>query len=447
MEELIYERTGAKPGTSGGLFSLNPRVDDIPDRFSVAHQGIRFLRLGTIESGGSTSINTPSPPLATTRGASTWWMPTTPRRSTSPTRRSSSPGINWGDMTVAGPLTQSVGRVWRATETGGFVVDGRWLVGPEQLVYDVDPDMVTLWIHYEPAGLPGGHLMQDLIDHFTELIRQASTDLPADIEAALREAQAREEPGSPAARALEAILKNTALARANSTPICQDTCVPTFYVHYPQGVSTRQLQAQIEAAVVKATERTYLRPNAVDALSGRNSGNNLGIGLPVLHFEEWEEDVLKIDLLLKGGGSENVGAQYRLPSALLEAGRDLEGVRRVVLDAVHQVQGRGCAPGMLGIALGSDRGTGYIHAKRQLLRPLDDSSPVPELTTLEKRLLCECNELGIGPMGLGGRTTVLGVKIEAYHRHPACYFVSIAYMCWACRRARMIVQDGEVMFE
>jgi fumarate hydratase class I len=288
--------------------------------------------------------------------------------------------------------------------------------------------------------------METMIESFVELIRRASTDLPADVEAALRAARDREEPGSAAAGALGTILENVALARANSTPVCQDTGTPIFYVHHSPGESTRQLRAQIEAAVAEATGRAYLRPNAVDPLTGRNSGNNLGVGFPSFHFEEWEERYLKVDLLLKGGGSENVCAQYKLPHPPLQAGRDLQGVRRVVLEAVTDAQGKGCAPGVLGIAVGADRGTGYVHAKEQLFRPLGDANPVPELAALEERLLRECNELGIGPMGFGGRTTVFGVKIGAYHRLPACYFVSIAYMCWACRRARMVVRHGEVEY-
>ena len=278
------------------------------------------------------------------------------------------------------------------------------------------------------------------VESFVELIRRASTDLPADVEAALRAAMEREESGSAAAGAMGTILENVAMARANSTPVCQDTGVPIFYIHHPQGTSTRQLQAQIEAAADEATRRAYLRPNAVDTITGRNSGNNQGVGFPTFHFEEWDEDHVKVDLLLKGGGSENVGAQYKLPHSPLKAGRDLEGVRRVVLDAVVQAQGKGCAPGVLGIAIGSDRGAGYVHAKEQLFRPLGDANPIPELAALEQRLLGECNELGVGPMGFGGQTTVLGVKIGAYHRHPACYFVSIAYMCWACRRATLCLQ-------
>ncbi len=288
--------------------------------------------------------------------------------------------------------------------------------------------------------------MNSLLEPFIELVRRAATDLPADVEAALRAARDREEPDSAAAGALETVLENVAVARAHSTPICQDTGVPIFYVHHSQGMSTRQLRSQMEAAVVEATRSAYLRPNAVDPLTGRNSGNNLGAGFPTFHFEEWEEGYLRVDLLLKGGGSENVGAQYKLPYAPLKAGRDLEGVRKVVLEAVCQAQGKGCAPAVLGIAIGADRGTGYVHAKEQLFRPLGDTNPLPELATLEERLLRECNELGIGPMGFGGKTTVFGVKIGAYHRLPACYFVSIAYMCWACRRVRMTVRDGEVTF-
>lgn len=294
--------------------------------------------------------------------------------------------------------------------------------------------------------------MDNLTESFVELVRRAATDLPSDVEAALREARDREASGSAAEGALNTILENVAIARENATPICQDTGVPIFYVyvpraHHPGSVSTRQLQDQMEHAVVEATEHAYLRPNAVDPVTGRNSGNNLGNGFPSFHFQEWDEDYLKVDLLLKGGGSENVSTQVKLPHAPLDAGRDLGGVRKVVLDAVYQAQGKGCAPGVLGIALGSDRGSGYVHAKEQLFRPLDDTNPQPELAELEERLLRECNELGIGPMGFGGETTVFGVKIGAYHRLPACYFVSIAYMCWACRRASVTVRGEEVSFQ
>ena len=286
----------------------------------------------------------------------------------------------------------------------------------------------------------------DLVDALLELVRKAATDLPEDMVAALERGRAQEEPGSAAEQALAAILKNVEMARENSTPICQDTGTPIFEVHYPFGVSTRMLTEQIHQAVAQATAKAYLRPNAVDSLTGKNSGNNLGVEFPVIHFHEWDEDRIFITLQLKGGGSENVSTQYKLPDARLGAGRDLEGVRRVVLDAVLQAQGKGCAPGVLGVAIGGDRGTGYMVAKKQLLRKIDDVNPNPDLAALEARILKEANELGIGPMGFGGKTTVLGVKIGVAHRLPASFFVSIAYMCWANRRAEMNVslQDGQI---
>lgn len=288
--------------------------------------------------------------------------------------------------------------------------------------------------------------MQNLTDAFVELIRRAATLLPADMEKALREAKNHEETGSAAEGALNSIIQNVEMARSQSTPICQDTGTPIFEIHYPVGVSTRQLEAQIRSACAIATERSYLRPNAVDSLTGKNSGDNTGIDFPTIHFYEWDEEGIAVDLLLKGGGCENVSTQYKLPNTELGAGRDLEGVRRVVLEAVHQAQGLGCAPGVLGIAIGGDRGASYVKSKQQLLRPLDDTNPEPQLAELEERLLEEGNKLGIGPMGFGGKTTLLGVKVGTLHRLPASYFVSVAYMCWANRRAHMRVRGEEITY-
>jgi fumarate hydratase class I len=283
----------------------------------------------------------------------------------------------------------------------------------------------------------------DLTEYFVELVRRAATMLPADMEQSLQTAQEREDAGSAAEGALKTILENVKIARENATPICQDTGTPIFEVSYPVGVSTRRIVGQIEAAVADATDRSYLRPNAVDSVSGKNSGNNSGVDFPTVHFHEWDEDAIRVELLLKGGGCENVSAQYKLPDARLGAGRDLDGVRRVVLDAVHEAQGKGCAPGVLGVAIGGDRGSSYIKSKQQLLRPLDDANENEELAALEQSIYEEGNELGIGPMGFGGKTTLLGVKIGAQHRLPASYFVSIAYMCWANRRATMTVTLAE----
>jgi fumarate hydratase class I len=290
--------------------------------------------------------------------------------------------------------------------------------------------------------------MRDLTEHFLELIRRTSTDLPADIEAAIIRAREAEASGSAARGALDTILENVTLARARSAPICQDTGTPIFTVRHAAGMSTRQLRAQIRAAVAEATRRAYLRPNAVDSLTDKNSGDNLGDeAFPTIHFEEVEGEDLTVDLLLKGGGCENVGAQYSLPMGSLGAGRDLEGVRRVVLDAVHRAQGQGCAPGVLGVAIGGDRGSSYIASKHTLLRPLDDRNPVPALAEMEERLTTEANQLGIGPMGFGGKTTVLGVKMTGMHRLPASFFVTVSYMCWAHRRRRLTVRGDQATIE
>ena len=290
--------------------------------------------------------------------------------------------------------------------------------------------------------------MQDLTEALVELIRRTSSDLPADVEDALKQAREREADGSAAQGALDTILENVVMARRDSTPICQDTGTPIFYVHYPAGWSTRELKDQIRAAIAEATRRTYLRPNAVDSVSGKNSGNNLGDeAFPTIHFDEIEGHELSIDLMLKGGGCENVGAQYALPDSRVGAGRDLEGVRKVVLDAVHNAQGKGCAPGVLGVAIGGDRGSSYARSKETLFQPLGESQGDPELAQLETRLTKECNQLGIGPMGFGGETTVLDVKIESMHRLPASFFVSVSYMCWAHRRHRMTVQGDEVHYQ
>ncbi len=289
--------------------------------------------------------------------------------------------------------------------------------------------------------------MLDLTEKILELIRLTSTDLPPDIEAALRRAAGQEEPGSAARGALETILQNVEISRRNSTPICQDTGTPIFYVRYPEGWSTRQLRQQIENAVAEATRRSYLRPNSVNALTEKNTGNNLGDGyFPTIHFEEIDGDALTIELMLKGGGCENVGAQYSLPDSRLGAGRDLAGVRKTVLDAVHRAQGQGCAPGVLGIAIGGDRGSSYYASKEVLTRRLDDQNPDAQLAALEERLTEEANQLGIGPMGFGGKTTVLGAKITGLHRLPASYFVSISYMCWAYRRRKMTIVGDQASY-
>jgi len=278
-----------------------------------------------------------------------------------------------------------------------------------------------------------------------EVIAAATARLPDDVTAAIRDGRKREAEGSLAAMALDAILKNAELACSDKAPMCQDTGVPLFWIHHPAGISTGLLVRACAEAVRRATARNLLRENAVDTLTGRNTGTGQAPGIPSVHCEEWDRPETKIELLLKGGGCENTSAQYSLPDSKLGADRNLEGARRVVLDAVYQAQGKGCGPGILGVCLGGDRASGYLEAKYQLMRRLDDKNPVAELDTLERRLVEESNQLGIGPMGFGGKTTVLGAKVGTLGRVPASYFVSIAYLCWAARRATAIVgANGDV---
>lgn len=291
-------------------------------------------------------------------------------------------------------------------------------------------------------------MQPDLTQDILELVRLTATNLPPDVEEKLRASLAQETNGSAAAGALDTIIQNVEMARANSTPICQDTGTPLFYVHYPEGWSTRKLRAQIQAAVGQATQKSYLRPNSVNAVTGKNTGDNSGDEhYPTIHFEEVDEDQpLTIELMLKGGGCENVGAQYKLPDNKLGAGRDLEGVRKVVLDAVFQAQGKGCAPGSLGVSIGGDRGSSYLASKEALLGQMDEANPDPEIAALEQRITAEANQMSIGPMGFGGQTTVLDTKIKGLHRLPASYFVSVSYMCWAYRRRKMIFANGQVVY-
>jgi len=277
-------------------------------------------------------------------------------------------------------------------------------------------------------------------EQILELIIRTSTDLPPDIESALARSLAAETPLSPAANALEAILENVKKARERKVPICQDTGTPNFKVYHGRDHSQAELNKILIDCTVTATELSYLRPNAVDTITGVNSGNNTGKGFPSITFEETDGNLLVIKLMLKGGGSENVSFQQKLPYK--KAGRDLNGIRYAVLEGLQGAQGQGCAPGIIGICAGGDRASSYSEAKAQLFRKLDDINTDSALASLEKELLNDINSLGIGPMGFGGATTALGVKISSLARVPASYFVSCAYMCWACRRRVLTISKG-----
>ncbi len=216
----------------------------------------------------------------------------------------------------------------------------------------------------------------------------------------MKQALRTEERDTRAGQALSIIAENVDQAQADEGAICQDTGMATFVIKTPVGANQIVMARQIRSAIVEATKRGKLRPNSVDSITGVNSGNNLGEGTPVLHFEQWENPDIEVRLILKGGGCENMNAQYSVPAELDHLGR-------------------------------ADRDN---HAKEQLFRTLDDTNPNAELATLENKVMAEANKLGVGAMGFGGLTTLIGCKIGVQNRLPASYFVSVAYECWAFRR-------------
>ena len=276
--------------------------------------------------------------------------------------------------------------------------------------------------------------MSQLLDSLVELIRRTSAEIPDDVHRAILTSLEQEQKNSLAQNAFKIIDQNIALAKTKSQPICQDTGSVLFYVDVPVGYDQITFAETARAAVTLATKKGYLRQNSVDSLTGKNDGTNVGPGAPSFHFHQHRSPEVSVKLALKGGGCENVGAQYSLPDDALHANRDLDGCRKAILDAVLQAQGKGCGPGVLGVCIGGDRATGYELSKTQFLRLLDDRNSEPKLDALEQDILKTANELGIGPMGFGGKTTLLGVKICAANRVPASYFVSVSYMCWAFRR-------------
>ncbi len=291
--------------------------------------------------------------------------------------------------------------------------------------------------------------MEFLSNSLLELITQTSTNLPADVRAAMGETLEAELPGTQSSQALSIIAGNIDMAQQDEAPICQDTGMPTFLVHTPVGVNQIEIKRAIRGAVAEATRRGKLRPNSVDSLTGKNSGDNLGHETPVIHFEQWEEDDIEVKLILKGGGCENKNIQYSVPCELDHLGRadrNLEGVRKCILHAVWQAQGQGCAPGAVGVCIGSDRAHGYVLAKTELFRTLDDVNPAPELAKLEAEIMEEANRLGVGAMGFGGKASLIGCKITAANRLPASFFVSVAYDCWAFRRlgVRLDAESGAI---
>ncbi|CEG25661.1 fumarate hydratase [Bacillus sp. B-jedd] len=283
-----------------------------------------------------------------------------------------------------------------------------------------------------------------------KLIVETSTKLPKDVRRAIKAAAERENAGTRSAMSLATITNNIKMADEQVSPICQDTGLPTFKIKTPVGANQIEMKAAIQAAIAQATKDGKLRPNSVDSLTGENSGDNLGGGTPVIKFEQWEKDYIDVRLILKGGGCENKNIQYSLPcelEGLGRAGRDLDGIRKCIMHSVYQAQGQGCSAGFIGVGIGGDRSSGYDLAKEQLFRSNDDVNPNEDLRKLEEYVIENANKLGIGTMGFGGETTLLGCKIGVMNRIPASFFVSVAYNCWAFRRLGVNVhpETGDII--
>ena len=288
-------------------------------------------------------------------------------------------------------------------------------------------------------------MLPEFFESVVSLIVKTSTDLPPDVRAAMKVAMGQESPSTQSGQALTIIAQNIDLAESCEGAICQDTGMPTFEVKTPVGANQVVMKKQIREAVAEATKRGKLRPNSVDSITGENSGNNLGPGTPIIHFEQWERDEIEVKLILKGGGCENMNAQYSLPMELPHLGRadrTLAGVRKCILHAIWNAQGKGCAPGAIGVCIGGDRTSGYVGAKEQLFRTLDDVNPDARLAELEASIMAEVNNLGVGTMGFGGKVSLIGCKIGVQNRLPASFFVSVAYDCWAFRRLGVVLDPA-----
>ncbi len=294
-----------------------------------------------------------------------------------------------------------------------------------------------------------GNGMDKLQKSMYDLIVETSTRLPKDVRRAIAKAKAQENAGTRSAMSLATITNNISMADVNVSPICQDTGLPTFKIKTPVGVNQLKIKEAILNAIAEATKDGKLRPNSVDSLTGKNSGDNLGAGSPVIKFEQWEKDYIDARLILKGGGCENKNIQYSLPcelEGLGKAGRDLDGIRKCIMHSVYQAQGQGCSAGFIGVGIGGDRTSGYELAKEQLFRDVEDVNPIEDLAKLEEYVMENANKLGIGTMGFGGETTLLGCKVGVINRIPASFFVSVAYNCWAYRRLGVTLnpENGEI---
>ncbi|MDN5346896.1 MAG: fumarate hydratase subunit alpha [Clostridia bacterium] len=278
-----------------------------------------------------------------------------------------------------------------------------------------------------------------------KLLTYASIDLPADVKRALNEAYSKEE--DPAARSqMEAIFKNIELAHQKRVGLCQDTGVPLFFLKLGLRCQiTGDPERALTRAVEKATREVPLRQNVIHPLTKKNSGTNTGWGIPYCHWEVVpDQDYLEITAVPKGFGSEMRAAiSWVLTSEEVD-----RAVVKAVLDIVEDAMGEPCPPVIIGIGIGGFADSSMLNAKKALFRnPIGSHHPDPKVATLEEEIYRAVNSLGLGPIGLGGKTYCLGVHIEINGSHTAVIPISVIYQCWACRYSTArIYNDGRVAY-
>ncbi len=280
-----------------------------------------------------------------------------------------------------------------------------------------------------------------LEDAFVELIRRTVSTVPPDIKSALNEAL-RNESNKIARMQLKAILENIRMAEEKQLPVCQDTGILYFYVNLPKGTDVKNIKKAILNATARATREVPLRPNAVDPMTGKNSGDNIGVNVPWVEFKPSDQDNIEVMAFVKGGGADNMSV---LSFISVEEG--IEGVKKRILDAVLKAGGGPCPPVVLGIGIGGGAYIAMKLANRALIRPVTMRNNDPRVARLENEILKEINRTGIGVMGLGGDVTAIGVNIEVAHRHPASYPIVVLFNCYAVRRAKIVISRGEWWFE
>ena len=277
-----------------------------------------------------------------------------------------------------------------------------------------------------------------------KLLKFASTKLPNDVSKALK--KMHEEETSPTSKAaLSTIVNNFTIAETESLPMCQDTGIHIYYVNigenFPKIMGIEETLRKVSA---RATKEVPMRPNAVNPIVGGNSGDNTGRHIPFINYDFIPgADYLEITVFPKGGGSENMCAL-----GMLKPGQGINGIKKFVIDTIIKAGGQPCPPGIIGVGIGGGADIALKLAKKQVMRPIGERHPDPEIAKLEEDLLTAINMTGIGAMGLGGKvSTALDVKIEYAHRHPASLPAAVAYQCWAARRSTArIYPDGRVEY-